>query len=146
MTQIERADPRTRRWAVALVALGAAGGLLAFLVAESRLPALHAWITEDPAQVQTRLKLIASGLAAAVAVPTLLLAAYYWRLGGRVIRSNRFPPPGMRVIRDTVIWHGESARRRGRILQGLAVILSFVVGGFVTILWRLISLFRSRST
>lgn len=83
------------------MALGAAGGLLAFLIAESRLPALHAWITEDPAQVQTRLKLIASGLAAAVAVPTL---------------------------------------------QGMAVILSFVVDGFVTILWRLISLFRSRST
>jgi hypothetical protein len=115
--QVARADPRARRRAVALVALGAAGGLLVFWVVQSRLPALKAWVAEDPVQIQSRLRLIASGLAAAIAVPTLVFAAYFWRLGGRVIRSNQFPPPGMRVIRDTVVWHGESARRRGRILQ-----------------------------
>ena len=144
--QIERADPRARRRAVALVTIGAAGGLLVFWGVQSRLPALQAWIAEDPAQAPLRLRLIASGLAAAVAVPTLLFAAYFWRLGDRVICSNRFPPPGMRVIRDTVVWHGDSARRRGRILQGLALILGFAVGGFVTILWRLVALFKSRST
>ncbi len=144
--QVERADPRARRRAVALVALGAAGGLLVFWVVQSRLPALKAWVAEDPVQVQPRLRLIASGLAAAIAVPTLFFAAHFWRLGGRVIRSNQFPPPGMRVIRDTVVWHGESARRRGRILQGMALILSFIVGGFVTIIWRLVvALFKSRS-
>jgi hypothetical protein len=52
----------------------------------------------------------------------------------------------MRVIRDTVVWHGESARRRGRLLQGLALVLSFAVGGFVTILWRFVSLLKSCST
>lgn len=143
--QVERADPRTRRWALAFVALGAAAGLLAFSVVESRLPAIQAWITEDPAQAALRLRLIASGLAAAVAIPTLLFAAYFWRLGGRVVRSNRFPPPGMRVIHDTIVWHGTSARRRGRILQGLALILSFIAGAFLTILWWLVSLFKSRS-
>jgi hypothetical protein len=41
---------------------------------------------------------------------------------------------------------GESARRRGRILQGLALILSFIVGGFVAIIWRVVAaLFKSRS-
>jgi len=144
-TQVERADPRAQRRAVALVALGAAGGLLVFWVVQSRLPALKAWVAEDPVQVQPRLKLIASGLAAAIAVPALFFAAYFWRLGGRVIRSNQFPPPGMRVIRDTVVWHGEGARRRGRILQGMALILSFIAGGFVTIIWRLVAaLFKSR--
>ncbi len=127
------------------MAIGAAGGVLVFWGVQSRLPALQAWMAEDPAQAPLRLKLIATGLAAAVAVPTLIFAAYFWRLGDRVVRSNRFPPPGMRVIRDTVVWHGDSARRRGRFLQGLALILGFVVGGVVTILWRLVAMFRSRS-
>jgi hypothetical protein len=143
--QIERADRRARRRAGVLVAIGAAAGLLIYWGVRSRLPALHAWIAQDPAQTPIRLKLIATGLAAAVAVPTLLFARHFWRLGNRVVRSNRYPPPGMRVIRDTVVWQGDSARRRGRMLQGVALILLFIVGGVVTILWRLVALFRSRS-
>jgi hypothetical protein len=143
-TQIQRADPRFRRFALGLLALGAGIGAWIFFSVESRLPALGEWVIEDPAQAERRLNLIATGVAAAVAVPTLLFARYFWRLGGRVIRSNRFPPPDMRVIRDTVVWHGESARRRGRILQGLALGLTFAVGGLITVVWRVAAYFKSR--
>ena len=143
--QIERADPRTRRRAMTLLAIGAAFGVLLFVLVESRLPALQKWVIEDPNQAEGRLRVVASGLAAVVAVPTLLFAAYFWRLGGRVIRSSRFPPPGMRVVRDTVVRDGASAKRVGRILQAMALMLTFTVGGLLTIVWRLVSLFRSRS-
>ena len=100
--QIERADPRAQRWAIILIALGAAIGVLIFLEVESSLPELQKWIIADPTQTERRLHLIASGLAAAVAIPTLLFARHFWKLGSQVIRSGRFPPPGRRVVRDTV--------------------------------------------
>lgn len=140
--EIERADPRARRLAVALVVIGAAIGSAAFWLVDSRLPILRAWVIEDPGQAQNRVRLIAFGISAAVAIPTLVFAGYFWRLGGRVIRSNRFPPPGMRVVRDTVVWQGDGARRRGRMLQALALALTFIVGGIVALLWRLASVFR----
>src|SRR5262245_36025126 len=79
VTQIERADPRARRRAVVLVTIGAVGGSLLFWGVQSRLPALQAWVAEDPAQAPLRLRLIVSGSAAAVAVPTLVFATYFWR-------------------------------------------------------------------
>ena len=143
--EIERADPRARRLAVTLLIVGAALGVLLFVFAEWRLPSVQEWVIEDPRQAQGRLRVVATGLTAVFAVPTLLFAAYFWKLGARVIRSNRFPPPGMRVIRDTVVRNGPSARRTGRILQAMALMLTFTVGGLLTIALRLMSLFRSRS-
>lgn len=71
------------------------------------------------------------------------MAVYCWRLGARIVRSSRFPPPGMRVIRDTVVLHGQQAWRRGRALQALAVILVLTVVGFSMVLWRLVALLES---
>jgi hypothetical protein len=145
MEEIQRADPRARRWAVVLVALGTVGGLVLIRLAESQRPVLEAWITSDPTEVDTRLRLIASGFGLAFGVPTLLGAGFLWRLGGRIVSFNRFPPPGMRVIRDTVVLSGQAARWRGHVLQLLALILTLAAVGFGIMVWRLVSLFESRA-
>ena len=56
------------------------------------------------------------------------LGLYLLALGKLTIATERFPPPGIRVIRDTVLIQGEEAIRRGRItvfssfmLMGLAL-------------------------
>lgn len=40
-------------------------------------------------------------------------AVVLYRLGHRVLTSGVFPPPGQKVIRDTVIVEGKVARRKG---------------------------------
>jgi hypothetical protein len=51
------------------------------------------------------------------------LALYLLFLGRRVLKSDRFPPPGTKVIRDTKLMKGNEARVRGRLLIFLSIVL-----------------------
>lgn len=90
-----------------LVALGTTAGLVLIPLADAqRRPALEAWIIPDPSQVDAWLRVVASGLALAFGVSTLLLATYLGRLGARIVDEEQFPPLGMWTIRDTVVLDG----------------------------------------
>ena len=52
---------------------------------------------------------------------------YVWRLAARVQAALRFPPPGLTVVRDTVILVGQAAVRRAYVLRVIGVLL--VVAG-----------------
>jgi hypothetical protein len=54
-----------------------------------------------------------------LAAPGLYLA----RLGRRIMEAERFPLPGQKVVRDTVLLEGGQARIRGRLLVFLALLL-----------------------
>jgi hypothetical protein len=140
MREIQRADPGAQRRASLLVCCGILTGLVVIWLAESYGPAINAWITRNPEQIYSRLALVFAIVALAVAVPIMAFAGYLWRLGKRIIRSQRFPPPGTFVARDTIVLRDAAARRRGRLLQILAVFMVAAVLGFVAILWRLLSL------
>lgn len=142
MSEIQYADPRARRRALLFLATGAAVGAVVLSAMTPIWGRLREWVAEDPAQAVIRLRLVATSTGALVAIPTLVLAARWWQLGERVVRSSRFPPPDMPVVRDTVIWHGQAARRRGRLLQGVALLLSIAVSGLLMIVWRVLSLLR----
>ena len=51
------------------------------------------------------------------------LALYLLLQGRRVLKSERFPPPGAKVIRDTKLMKGNEARIRGRLLICLSIVL-----------------------
>ena len=55
---------------------------------------------------------------------------YLWRLAWRILKEERFPPSGMKLVRDTTVLHGKSARFRGHLLQafGSVLILLGLVG------------------
>jgi hypothetical protein len=63
------------------------------------------------------------------------MAAWVWSLGVRVLRGNRHPPEGVKVIRDTPVSRGAAARLYGRLYQGLAAL--FVLAGLsiLGLLW-----------
>ena len=61
-----------------------------------------------------------------VSLGTLPTALYLFTVGRRIRQAERFPPPGMAVIRNTAVITGPPARRRGTILVVLAVILVIV--------------------
>jgi hypothetical protein len=142
VTDIQRADPAARSWAIAFVVFGAAAGAALITGAEAIRPDVEAWITEEPARVASRARLVIAGLALAFGAPTLPMTIYLWRLGTRITTEHRFPPAGLRIIRDTVVLHGSAARRRGRLLQVLAVVLVMAMLGVLATLWRLAALLR----
>ena len=115
-TQTQRADLRLRRAAdLSFAALVVACAL--------SLWALQGWLAgmaHAASPVAQRQLLGAfTGLIGVSCVLVLTLAAYLRRTGARVLAAAHFPPPGMRVIRDTTIVQGSAALRRGRVMQGM---------------------------
>jgi hypothetical protein len=138
MNEVRRADAslvrRVSLFAVVGTVLGA-GGIALF---DRDRAALLAWVAADP---QPRARLLLGAVALAAVAPLLAFAVYVWRIGARILEAGQFPPPGLRVVRDTAIVTGQPAIMRGRLLRALAVTLAGGAVGLAVLLWRLESLF-----
>lgn len=137
LQEIQRANPRARRQALLIVVCGVVFGLILILLAQSYRPALEEWVSQDP---HSRLRFALVAVFVAFVVPLLGLIGYFWRVGDRIVRAERFPAPGATVVRDTVVLRGQSARWRGRLIQFCAAILLLAAACFCILLWRLVSL------
>jgi hypothetical protein len=146
MNDIQQGERRARKVAGILLALGMVIGIAMLVAAERLGPAVEAWLTGDPAQARARLTSSFVALAAAIALPVVAFAGYLWWLGARTVHAERFPPPGVRVVRDTVVVQGADARRWGRLAQVLAAVLTAAVVMLVVFLWRLLTLLGSPRT
>ena len=136
MTGVRRADPAAR-WTAALVLVAGTciGAFLLVAFTYYRTP-LSDWVLADPGSSARRVKLVFLLPAALLLAPLLALAVYLWALGGKVIRAREFPPPGLRVIRDTPIVTGERAVSRGRLLKVLALGCGIAAAALAVLLWR----------
>ena len=136
MTALRRADPTARRTVALLLVVGTCmGALLLVAFARYRIP-LSDWMLADPGSSAQRVKMVFRVLVALLLAPLLALAAYLWSLGGKVVRAREFPPPGLRVIRDTPIVTGERAVSRGRLLKVLALGCGIALAALAVLLWR----------
>lgn len=146
MTALRRADPTARRTVALLLVVGTCmGALLLVAFARYRIP-LSDWMLADPGSSAQRVKMVFRVLVALLLAPLLALAAYLWSLGGKVVRAREFPPPGLRVIRDTPIVTGERAVSRGRLLKVLALGCCIACAVLAVLLWRLEMLLSSHAT
>ena len=94
----------------------------------------------DPGASTKRARVAFLALAALLLAPLLAFAVYLWSLGGRVLRAQEFPPPGLRVLRDTAVITGARAVSRGRLLKVLAVSCAIGCAVLGFLLWRFESL------
>ena len=125
-----------------MILLAAAAGPVFIFSVVSRLDAIRDWLAEDPSQAHERFRYVAAALSLGLAVPILWFSIDSWVLAGRIRKAGRFPPPGMRVGRDTVIAHGPQAQRRATFLQWLVIVLVLSTAGFIAALWRLVGIFE----
>jgi len=135
--EIQRADPQLRKRALVMVLVIAVAGAVALLILQGVLADLRMLRGNDFERARDALAAAFLWSIAASALLTVPAGIYLWRMGSRIRSALQFPPPGLRVIRDTVVVHGEPAARRGRALQGLAVLLVLSMGALLAIAARL---------
>lgn len=123
MVEVQPADPRARRAAFIVLGVGIAGGVLLVWLLEAARPAAAQWLKEDPTRTVARAQLLLAGLALVTSGPAIAAGAYLWRFGARIVSAERFPPPGVRMVQETVVLSGPTARVRGRLFQALGFIL-----------------------
>lgn len=125
-----RADPVLRRHVgvgIAVVAAAALGCIVGVGMWRDSLEALG---RESPSaaaeQAERGLRVATIGIGALA----LMGALHVYRLARRVRDEGRWPPHGMRVIRDTRVIAGQAARRLGvlgMVMAGLLVLLGLVI-------------------
>lgn len=137
MDETQRADPDARRTALTIVGWGAVAGVVVLGIAERLRPEFEAWLEQASS---ARLTIVSAGVTILVAGPLLGLAAYLLHLGQRIVSAERYPPPGLRRIRDTRVLTGPAASRRGRLIQLLAIVLDMAALLLAFLLWRLMTM------
>jgi len=63
-------------------------------------------------------------------IPPILFAVFFIRFALRCQKEGRFPPTGTKVIKDTVVLHGQDAKRRSlMIIVVSAAMILISLGG-----------------
>ena len=133
MPEIQSADPASRRKLLVWLSLF----LLVMLLSQNVIQWFTRWLAEDPERVREYFVYIVGAIALAFS-PLFAFGYYAWQMGMAVIRAKRFPPPGMKVIKDTPVVKGRKAIYRGRALQVCGVILWGTAIAFPIAFWRIL--------
>lgn len=134
--EIQRADSRARVLLGLAVAAAISVGAFAHVLVQDWLA--DVMLLPSPIAVQKLLTALAWSVAFG-SVALVALGIYVWRLGARICVAGRFPPPGTRVIRDTVVLFGAAAIRRGKLIQGAGAVLTLCAIGLAIFYWHSLS-------
>jgi len=132
MAEIQKADLPTRRRLITVFIVLVLGGLSVIFAFEQNKTALFNWVLTGPTQTALRVKIMLWLICAFLEIPLLGIAIFTWKMADRILVAERFPPPGIPVIRDTVVQEGQPARHRGRLYRVFAIV--FVLLAFITLI------------
>ncbi|NUQ60936.1 MAG: hypothetical protein HUU20_00500 [Pirellulales bacterium] len=135
--EVVRADPRLRRRAVLLVCLLALSGLAILWLLQARLGAIRELAETDLDRAISRAVGLIRVIASIAALSFLGMAVWFGRLSWQIQSTGQYPPPGTKVIRDTLVRTGHRARRLGNLAMASAMF--FVAIGTVG-MWYMYSL------
>lgn len=114
MADIQRADDRIRRLTILALAVVLLGGAVLSVQFEAWLADVRNMPVEVAREFLTRVFSWCVGIGT---VAIALAGCHFWWWGRRIRRTQRFPPPGATVLRDTVVLGGHAAASRGTLLQ-----------------------------
>lgn len=127
--KIIRADPTLRMLTLFGVVALLVAGVVAIVFTESFLRGVRELAQESPREAVARVGVVLRLVAVAAAVVPIAVGAYLARVAFLTWRSGEFPPPGTRVLRDTVVTAGPGSRRWAVFAILVAALL--LVGGIV---------------
>lgn len=138
-TGIVYADRRLRKWAVGGIWALAAFGTLLLVRTEIYLQSLRDLSVIHPQEAIANAVVLLKAVVLACSTGCLGFGLYLLLLGRRVHAARQFPPPGMRVLRDTQIVAGPAAEKKAKVLGALAVVLIAAGVGSIPLVLALIS-------
>ncbi|WP_299176529.1 hypothetical protein [uncultured Neptuniibacter sp.] len=118
MPDIQKADPKSRKLALLLVA----GLILLCLTLLANGAKVKAW-TETLTTKLIDHPVYIPLITFIAALPVLAASFYFYRMGREVVKQARFPLSGQPVIKDTPIKRGDSAVRLGNLIQVMSIII-----------------------
>jgi hypothetical protein len=110
-----KADPRARRKLIYIILTFC---VLFFIICQWVLPEFQTYLKHKQPQESLKIGLVAISI---IFLSALFIPAYFYRYGRRILKSSQFPPPGMKVMYDTEIVVGNTARHKAYII----ILLSF---------------------
>ena len=131
--EFQPADQRLRIRLLILSMLLAALGAIGLLALDHYLTGLQALAAEARPLAAAKVGQVVRAILALLAAGGVGLSLYLGRTSWRTLRSERYPPPGARVLSDTRIRRGRPARHRGQAGLALAALTLLLT---VAIAWR----------
>ena len=136
MSDIQPADPRARRWTIALLLVMCVLLVPLLWWLNSNMAFLESWIAhpEDAAERATLaiVVLVASGV-----LLLLVVAGYVNNLANSILSTERYPPPDKKIIRDTRIRRGDAARRIGKFLKVYVAVILLLIAVLIIVGWQI---------
>ncbi len=134
MVHIQKADPEARRKAIKSILIALAVGAVLFLIFDRLIGNVNVWI-EHNAELLVEHHHLAFLLMLIPVAPVIILSIVLLRYAGRIIKTQRFPPPNTPVIRDVRVVEGQAAVWRGRIAQLLCWIILLAAAAIPLLIW-----------
>ena len=135
--RVAPADRRLRWWSLLAVCVAAALGVVVLVAVRNALLEIHVQHEQGvPVELERAVRLIRA-LAVAGSAGALGSALWFWLLGTRILRCGAYPPPGMKVIKETRVKEGDAARRVALGAFLLSVVLTAVGTGGMWLLYQL---------
>jgi len=143
--EVVRGDKNLRRRMIFLVIIFTIVGGWIIILTSNYLDDIRHLAKEDLNEAVSKLIVLIYFYAVGFVASIIITFGYLLWLGIRIIKAGRFPPPGMKVIRDTKIIRGIKAK----LLGGAVIILAmvFLIAGSIVIVLgnKLISNFAEKA-
>lgn len=128
-----------------MTVVGLAAGAAGILLAERLLEDLDVLSLHAPGEAISRTARTLRLLTGLIGLSTVAFGGYFMALSVRAMKHMQFPPPGARVISDTVVVRGDTARKRGLIGVVMSALLITGGLGIWIIGWMLVASLTSSS-
>ncbi len=135
--EVVLADKRLRMWVILAGVVLVAAGFAALGVLQGQLRAIEQQTEENLQAAKQKMIRLTATVAWIGGLGFVGMGAWFWRLGRRIHRAGRFPPPGMKVIKDTPVRAGAKARTLAMVAQVAALLLAVVGTGAMWYLYQM---------
>lgn len=140
-SEIARGSAKLRLWAFIALGIIAVMGLAALIYLPDFLREIELISRNSMVDATDSLSSFIMSTSLVLSLITVAVGIYLGGLAMRTLNERRFPPLGAQVIKDTRIVTGDPARRKGRIILVIAILVLVSAIVIPVAMWQITMLF-----